>query len=276
MLIELHIKNLAIIDELRLRPGKGLTVLSGDEGVGKSLLVDALCLLVGGRASASLIRNGTSGALIEGVLYVSSDNELISVLEDNGIEIEPDWSLILTREIQEQGRSIARVNGRAVPVSLLRQIGEQLIDIHSQLEHLSLLSPQHQIDLLDSYGGLLELRSQFGGKATQLRDKTRQLNLVSGYNVDHERELLEYQVTEIEGANIHLGEDEALEQERKVLHRAEELKEGCYTAYSRLYGDDRSAAVLVHQAKKALQGLAYIDPAFKSQIEVLESAAAEL
>jgi DNA repair protein RecN (Recombination protein N) len=111
MLIELQVKNLATIDNVRLQFKKGFTVLSGDEGAGKSLLVDALCLLAGGRASTSLIRHGTSSTLVEGVFTCSaSDSELGGTLKDAGIEVEPDETLILTREVQEQGRGIARIN----------------------------------------------------------------------------------------------------------------------------------------------------------------------
>lgn len=275
MLVELHVKNLAVIGDVRLQLRKGLTVLSGDEGAGKSLLVGALCLLAGGKASTTLVRSGEPAALVEGVFQLEPDGDLAGVLLDSGLEVEPDGSLIIAREVQSEGRSIARVNGRVVPVSLLREIGRWLMDIHGQMEHLSLLSPQCQMDLLDGYGGLLELRDDLGAKVTLLRDKARELGRLSG-DSRRGRELLEYQVAEIDRANIRQGEDEALEQEWRVLERAQELKEECYAAYSRLYADDHSAAVVAHQAIKALQRAMSVDTALQAQVEGLESAVLEL
>ena len=277
MLMKLHVKNLAVIDDLRLEFGAGLTVLSGDEGAGKSLLVDALCLLTGGKASTALIRSGTASTLVEGIFHVPPDsNDLASVLEEAGLEIEADGSLIIAREIHEQGKSVARVNGRAVPVSLLREIGQNLMDIHSQMEHLSLLGWQRQMDLLDGYGELLSLRSNLAGKVSVLREKAREFSLMSGESPQRERELLEYQAAEIDRANIQPGEDEALEREYRILQRAQDLKEQCYAAGSMLYADDLSAAGLAHQAVKALQRATSIDPVLQSQVEGLESAVVEL
>jgi len=277
MLWELHIRNLAVIDDLRLEFGEGLTVLSGDEGAGKSLLVDALCLLTGGKASTALIRSGASTALVEGIFRIPPDSgDLALVLEEAGLGVEADGSLIVAREIHEQGRSAARVNGRAVPVSLLRELGQRLMDIHSQMEHLSLLGSQRQMDLLDGYGGLLPLRSNLAGKVSALREKARELSLMSGESPQRERELLEYQVTEIDRANIQPGEDETLEREYRILQRAQELKEQCYATCSMLYTDERSATGLGHQAIKALQRATSINPALQSQVEGLESAVVEL
>jgi len=277
MLWELRVKDMAIINDLRLGFKQGLTVLSGDEGAGKSLLVDALCLLGGGKATTNLIRTGTSRTVVEGVFNIESENsDLTSLLEANGIEVESDGTLIVTREVHEQGRSIARVNGHAVQVSLLHKLGQQLIDIHSQMEHLSLLNSQHQMNLLDCYGGLILLRNEVGMKIGEFRRIIKELEILSEDNAESERDSLEYQVAEIDRANIQLGEDEALEREYRILQRAQELKEQCYAAGSMLYADERSAAGLAHQAIKALQRATSIDPALESQVEGLESAVVEL
>ena len=277
MLWQLRIKNLAVIEDLRLEFGEGLTVLSGDEGAGKSLLVDALCLLAGAKASSGLVRNGASTALVEGVFHVPPDaDNLTLVLEESGLSIEADGNLIIAREIQEEGRNVARLNGRAVPVSLLREIGQDLMDIHGQMEHLSLLGSQRQMDLLDGYGGLLPLRSKLAGKVSALRETARELSLISGESPQRERELLEYQVAEIDQANVQPGEDESLKREYGILQRALELKEQCYAACSMLYADEGSAAGLAHQAVRVLRRAMSIDPALESQVEGLESTVAEL
>lgn len=277
MLVELYVKNLAVIEELRVELGSGLTVISGEEGAGKSLLVDALCLLKGGRASTSLVRSGAPAAVVEGVFWMSPDNtELAAALQEAGIPLETDGSLILAREVREQGRNIARVNGRAVPVSLLQELGHLLMDVNSQMEHISLLNPQRQLELLDSYGGLLERRKSLASKIGEFRDKARELGSLDDKNTNRQRELLEYQVAEIDGAEIGPDEDEDLEQERQVLRRAHALKEGCHHACSSLYDDELSATGLIHQATRALRGIVAIDPTLSPHLEALESATAEL
>jgi len=277
MLVELYVSNLAVIEDMRLEFRRGLTVLSGEEGAGKSLLIDALSLLVGGKASTNLIRNGASTALVEGVFWPPGDEKsFVEILEEAGIKPENDGSIIMAREIREHGRSVARVNGRAVSISLLQELGEVLIDLHSQMEHVSLLKPRRQLDLLDAFGSLMELRSDLGVRITELRRIGRELNGNDNLSSERHRELLEYQVSEIENAGITIGEDEALEQERLVLQRAEVLKSECYGAYSALYDNDLSAAGLVRQAAAALRGIVAIDPALAPHLETLESAAGDI
>jgi DNA repair protein RecN (Recombination protein N) len=277
MLLELYIKNLAVIEETRVILRPGFTVFSGEEGAGKSLLVDALCLLLGGRASTSLIRSGATSALVEGLFIIpEGDESTAGLLREAGIEVDSDGNLILSREIQEQGRSIARVNGRAVPVSLLRELGQRLMDIHSQMEHLSLLNTQRQMDILDSFARLHERRTHLAGAVSDLHEKTQWLNRLTCDDVRDRRELLEYQISEIEEADVQPGEDEVLQQERQILQHAQTLKEECYAAYAMLYADDRSAASMVHHAHRSVQGMLAIDPALQQHLDALESARAEL
>jgi len=206
MLTELFIKNLAVIKETRILLKPGLTIVSGEEGAGKSLLVDALCLLVGGRASTALIRNGAPAAYVEGTFWTSPEDEAVAeLLEEAGIEIEADGNLIMSREVHEQGRTASRVNGKAVPLSLLRRLGQRLIDIHSQMEHLSLLSPQRQLDILDSYAGLLDDRSHLAATVAALKAKSRDLDALTGEDARDRRDLLEYQVGEIERGDSAAG-----------------------------------------------------------------------
>ncbi len=277
MLLELRVKNVAVISDLRLEFRKGLTILSGDEGVGKSLLVDALCLLTGGKSSASLIRSGAKSALVEGIFDIGSIGEEIDhLLQEAGLEAEPDGSLIICREIQEQGRSTARIGGRAVPVSLLKQLGRYLVDIHGQTEQLSLLNRQRQLEILDGYGRLLATSRGLETKTTTLREKSRQLGELARSSSRHERELLEFQVAEIDRAGITPGEEESLEREWHILQRSQELKEYCYTAYGMLYEDDRGAAGMAHQAARALRRAVSIDPELQTQVERISAAAVEL
>ncbi|MEE8471324.1 MAG: DNA repair protein RecN, partial [Dehalococcoidia bacterium] len=197
-------------------------------------------------------------------------------LKETGVELDGDGSVILFREIREHGRSIARVNGRAVPVSLLQELGQLLVDVHSQREHISLLNPQRQLDLLDSYGGLLASRSLLGRKVRELRDTAKELGALTDRSTGRRRELLEYQVAEIDGAEIDPDEYEALEQEGHVLQRAQAVKEGCCRAYSALYADELSASCLIHKATGALREIIGADSALGLHLEGLESAVAEL
>lgn len=277
MLTELCIRNLAVIRETRVALSPGLTIVSGEEGAGKSLLVDALCLLAGGRASASMVRNGEPAAYVEGIFCVSpQDSEAAAVLDEAGIEAEADGTLIVSREILEQGRTVSRVNGRAVPLSLLRALGERLMDVHSQMEHLSLLNPQRQLDILDSYAGLLEDRAGLADRVSLMRGKERKLRALAGEDARNRRDLLEHQVREIEAANVQPGEDEALRLQSEVLQQAESLREHCYAAYAALYEDDRSAASLTDTAAGAVRALAAVDPSLLPYLQALESARVEL
>ncbi len=276
MLVELYVRNLAVIEELRLHFGKGLTGLSGDEGVGKSLIVDALCLLLGERGSSSLIRSKADSALVEGVFEVAPNSGLETLLLEAGLDIESDGGLILARELQAQGRNIARVNGRVVPLSLLRELGRRLIDIHKQTENISILDHQRQMDLLDGFGDLLERRRHFGKKVAELRDTARELDTLTSKDAERRRDLLEYQIAEIERAKVEPGEEEALKQEEHILKRVKALRESCSAAYSKTYFDEQCAAGLLHQAAKALRDAASIDPALGKHLEVLESASLEI
>ncbi len=274
---ELCIRNLAVIRETRVALSPGLTILSGEEGAGKSLLVDALCLLAGGRASAGMIRNGEHTAYVEGIFCVSPrDSEAAAVLEEAGIEAEADGTLIVSREILEQGRTVSRVNGKAVPLSLLRALGERLMDIHSQMEHLSLLDPQRQLDILDSYAGLLEDRAGLAARVALMREKARKLHALAGEDARNRRRLLDHQVREIEAADVQPGEDEALQRQREVLQQAQSLRQQCYAAYTALYEDDRSASSLADTAASAVRALVAVDPSLLPYLQVLESARADL
>ncbi len=277
MLTELYIKNLAVIEETRVFFKPGLTIMSGEEGSGKSLLVDALCLLLGVRASPTVIRSGATAAFVEGIFWISPDDkDKTTALREAGIDIEADGTLIISREVHQQGRSIARLNGKAVPLTILREVGQRLIDVYSQMEHVSLLNPQRQLEMLDTYAHLLDDRSHLEGKVAELNKKAQKLNTLTNEKGQGRRDLLEYQVSEIESANVRPDEDESLQRVRQVLLRAQTIKEECYAAYAALYANDQCATSLVHYAERAIQGIVSIDPALQQQLNTLESARAEL
>ncbi|MHB8084820.1 MAG: AAA family ATPase, partial [Dehalococcoidia bacterium] len=177
MLGELHIKNFAVIKDIGLNFVPGLNVISGDEGTGKSLLVDALGLLMGARAPAGLIRNGTTSARIEAIFWPSEATAGCAnmILEESGIEAESNGMIVVSRDFQDSGRSVARINNRAVPLSTLRQLGKHLVDIHGQMEYLSLLDAANQLTLVDTFGNLQEMRAGVKRVVGDLRAREKEL-----------------------------------------------------------------------------------------------------
>ena len=278
MLSELNIKNFAVIKDMQLNLGPGLNILSGDEGVGKSLVVDALNILLGERIPAGLIRNGASTARAEGVFWLTAEviAQLNSILQESAIELEDDGMLVISRDLQQQGRSVSRVNGRAIPLSLLRQISQHLVDIHGQTDCISLLDVHRQLDLLDANGNLMELRHRLATSVNDLYQKVRELSSADSEETNGRRELLKYQTEEITRANLKTGEEQSLQNKREVLRQAEALKESCLTAYSNLYGEERSATVLIHEALVALRWINGVNPSIPSYREQLEDAMVNL
>jgi DNA repair protein RecN (Recombination protein N) len=283
MLTELTIHDLAIIDELHLALAPGFSVLTGETGAGKSIIIDAVSLLLGGRADTEIVRTGAERAQVEGVFHVNSTVRaaLDALLIENGLEGDEPDMLTLSREVRKGGRSVCRVNGRAVSLSLLRDIGEYLVDIHGQSEHLSLLRVREHINLLDRYADLWDQRAALGQVVAQLRDVRRELEAL----VRDEREmarradLLQFQIEEIGSARLRPGEDAILEKERTRLANAEQLAALADEAYGALYegpGETPAALDALALAVKALTGLAKIDPSLAEHVQTAESAAAQL
>ena len=278
MLRELYIRNFGIIDELTVTFAPGLNVLTGETGAGKSLLVDAVTAILGARAQSEWIRAGADKTIVEGIFELDGDvqERINALLRREGLD-EEENTLILSREIRASGRSIARVNGRAVTAALLGELGSLLVDIHGQGEHLSLLSPRSHIFLLDRYAHLDELRSAVAEEVARLRAVRRELEHLR----THERELaqradlLAYQIQEIERAALEPGEEEALETERQRLAHAEHLIEGIEAAILALEGEVGSvvgALDLIGETEARLARLSDLD----TSLEPLADQAAAL
>jgi len=279
MLSEITIRNFAIIDELHLSLKRGFNVFTGETGAGKSIIIDAISTLLGGRTSSEVIRSGTEGAYIEGVFILDEAQASLirPILQEYGLEAE-DNTLIISREIRE-GRSVCRINGRAIPAGVLAQITQYLIDIHGQSEHLALLSPARQREFLDRYGGLEELRNQVGEKVRRLREVRATLEKLKRDEREIARRIdqLEYQVQEITAANLRPGEDEELAQERRRLLNAEKLQSLADEVYIALYEGAEggsSALDLMAKALNALQGLGKLEPDMEKLCKGLEEAIA--
>ena len=275
MLTELHVQNFAIIDDLHLTFHPGFNVLTGETGAGKSIIIDAIELLLGGKASQDMVRAGASIARIEGFFELNPDhaNQIRAWLQAHDLEDE-EGVVILAREVRRHGRSVARINGRAVAQALLAELGEMLVDIHGQGQHLSLLNPRTHIHLLDAYAGLLQARRQVANLVRELRSVRAELTRLrtSAREIARRVDLLTYQVEEIEAAGLVPGEEEALEAELRRLANAEELISEAAALNALLAegdGESMAALDLMGEAMTRLEKLARLDPA---QAPLLEMA----
>ncbi len=281
MLAEIDITNFAIIEHLHLKLHHGFNVLTGETGAGKSIIIDAVGTLLGGRAQSEFLRAGAERARVEGIftLAPTARENVDPILEEIGVE-HTDDALIITREIHREGRNVCRVNGRAVTLHTLEQIGERLIDIHGQSEHLSLLRVREHVDLLDRFGNLWEHRSRVAEKVKELRAVRQELKSL----MTDEREIarridrLSYVVEEISDASLHVGEEETLKQERELLGNAELRANLADHAYRALFGegeDGKGAIDGLNEALQAITGLAKYDQNVQDLCEQAEGAAAQ-
>ena len=261
MLRELHVRNYAVIDDLRIELQPGLNVLTGETGAGKSLIVGALSLLLGERAFSDVVRTGQSRAVVEGVFDCSRVPELTRLCEEQGIDVEDGW-LILRREVQREGRNRAWVNGSAATAGLIRQLGEALVDLHGQHEHQALLRRDAQRDILDAFGGATAAACRVAeahGRVASLRrriEETREEAARTRERADY----LEYRAREIEAARLEIGEDESRRLEARRLEHSEELMEVSAALYAAVYGDDGALVDRLGELTRKVEDLVRIDP----------------
>lgn len=267
MLVELHIQNIALIESLTVSFGPGLTVFTGETGAGKSLLIDAVQAVLGGRVSADLIRTGCDRALVEAVFDVTDVPAAQALLAEWDLLDDDEYLLIMTRELSRHGRHTARINRRPVSAGALRELAARLIDLCGQHEHQSLLQAAAPRELLDQFGGeaLLTLRAAYADVWQQLQDVRERLALLQG-GPDQWRQLdlLRYQRDEIDQARLQPGEDAALAEQRELLLSAERRRQLAQSAYAALYdGTDSAPAAtdLAGVALAAVEELAALDPA---------------
>ena len=276
MLAELRIQNFAIIDRLDLKLGAGLTILTGETGAGKSIILDAVTMLIGGRADASVIRAEADAAFVEGTyaLAGSAKEAVNEILKREELDDDPNH-VTLTREVRREGRSIARLNGRTVSLSLLREVGAHLVDIHGQSEHLSLLDPRAHLGLLDRFADVTPLLAEYRKTYRALLDLRRELTDLRAAQADAARrvEMLTFQAEEIEAAKLKKGEDEELRRERDRLANAESLAQHAQEALAVLdesTPEASAASDLMGQAVQALSALAKTDPSKKELAERMD------
>ena len=265
MLLEISIKNFAIIEEISLTFENGMTVLTGETGAGKSIIIDAMNLMLGARASLDVIRHGANKAEIEGLFSVGENAALTQILEENGIGVTEE--LIIRREILQNGRSIGRINGQMVNLTTLRAVGQYLVDIHGQHDQEELMKPNMHIRMLDEFGD-----SQFASVKKHYQDlfehyrRLRKRVLTKQKNEQEHKariEMLEFQIAEIEAAALKSGEDQALNQKRDKLLNHKHIADTLTNAYVMLDDEEFSSLSNIRSAMNDLMTLEEFDADYK-------------
>ena len=272
MLKSLLIKNYALIEEISVEFSAGLTIITGETGAGKSILIDALGLLLGERASSEMIRTGTDKAVVEGIFDITRNSRIAAILKAN--ESDPADELIVRREVSNKGTSRCFVNDSPVSVSMLKEIGDVLVDLHGQHEHQSVLRPETHIDFLDDFGGTEKELNEYHesyrtlaslvGKKKDLQDQEEQLKA--------KKSLYEFQIKEIDAVDPHVGEEDKLESELKILENTEKIHELTGGIRQLLYDEETSVRDGLAKARKMLEQLSQIDSTLSESVNELRGA----
>ena len=265
MLLEISIKNFAIIESISLNFEKGMTVLTGETGAGKSIIIDAMNMMLGARATTEVIRHGAPKAEIEGLFSIENNRTLEEIFDEQGLELSDE--IIIRREILQNGRSISRVNGQMVNLSVLRTIGQQLVDIHGQHDQEELMRPHRHIQMLDEFGdaSFFELKEAYQMSFDNYRRMRKQVLDIKKNQQEHKAriEMLEFQMAEIEAANLKAGEDIALNQERDKLLNHKHIADTLTNAYSMLDNEEFSSLANVRSAMNDMESLEEFDPEYR-------------
>ena len=265
MLLEISIKNFAIIEAISLNFEKGMTVLTGETGAGKSIIIDAMNMMLGARATTDVIRHGAPKAEIEGLFSIENSLPLQEIFDEQGIELGDE--IIIRREILQNGRSVSRVNGQMVNLSVLRSIGQYLVDIHGQHDQEELMRPQLHIQMLDGFGDadFLELKQAYQTNFDAYRKMRKQLLEIKKNQEEHKAriEMLEFQMTEIESASLQPGEDLKLNQERDKLLNHKNIADTLTNAYTMLDNEEFSSLANVRSAMNDMESIEEYDVEYR-------------
>ena len=265
MLLEISIKNFAIIEAISLNFEKGMTVLTGETGAGKSIIIDAMNMMLGARATTDVIRHGALKAEIEGLFSIENSLPLQDIFDEQGIDLGDE--IIIRREILQNGRSVSRVNGQMVNLSVLRAIGQHLVDIHGQHDQEELMRPQLHIQMLDEFGDtdFLELKQAYQTNFDAYRKMRKQLLEIKKNQEEHKAriEMLEFQMAEIESAALQPGEDLKLNQERDKLLNHKNIADTLTNAYTMLDNEEFSSLANVRSAMNDMESLEEYDAEYR-------------
>lgn len=274
MLSELSITNFAIIERLSISFEKGLTVLTGETGAGKSIIIDAIHLLVGGRGSSDFVRHGEDRAEIEGLFLLENASTVYDKAQELGIKIEDDM-VVLRREITKSGKSVCRINGKLVTIAILREMGGSLVDIHGQHEHQELMDETKHLSLLDQFGSKQITKSlseyeQIYAKYEQAIRKLKSLN-DNEQQMAQRVDLYQFQLNEIVQAQLQLDEDEKLMDEKKQLSNFERIFESVQTSYNALK-DEQKGLDWISLVMGEMETAAELNPEYKDMAEAVSNS----
>lgn len=244
MLKTLSIENIAVIEKADIEFNEGLNVLTGETGAGKSIVVDSINAILGERTSKELVRNGSDYAFVN-AYFVNIDNETVKKLEEYDIPCEEDNSLLISRRISSQGKSVCRVNGSVVTVSILKEIGSLLVNIHGQHDSQALLNPDTHYRFVDMYGGLDGLLSEYKDSFRELLSVRKQLKLLTNNADERDKqiELIDFQIKELTDADIKVGEWEELKKRKNVVLNSQNIANAINNLMSVISGDDEISGV---------------------------------
>lgn len=275
MLSQLYIQNIAVIEKASIDLEKGFTVLTGETGAGKSIIIDAIHAVLGERTSRELVRTGASSASVS-ALFTGLDQDTLALLDRLSIPREEDGSLLIQRDIRLEGRASCKLNGAPATVSMLKELGPRLVTIHGQHESYELLSPEVHMTYLDSFGGLEDLLAEYQSAYRGLRETQRQLEALQTDEGEKARlsDLLHYQIDEIEGAGVRAGEREELETQREAIRNSEKIAEALELVRGLLSGDEEREGLLseISQASSEASRVAAYLPELEEASQKLQEA----
>ncbi len=276
MLLELDIKDFAIIDNLQITFGKGLNILTGETGAGKSIIVDAVKLILGDRASLDDIRSSKDEAVVEAMFDISSLKDIAALLETSGLPNEEN--IIIKRVISRSGKNKAFINNSMANLTLLQEIGSRIIDIYGQHDHQSLTRPEEHIDILDNFGGLMPLRQEYISVYTEYASLKKELDnlMTDNERLVERQDFLSFQSKEIEAAGLKAGEDAELKREKEILANAEKLFDAAHSGHDILYASGGSTLERIGHVLNRLKDVSRIDERLKPVLQTLETAACQL
>ncbi|MFQ5900199.1 MAG: DNA repair protein RecN [Thermodesulfobacteriota bacterium] len=277
MLQELHIRDFAIIDDLRITFDQGLNILTGETGAGKSIIIDAVNVLLGDKVAQDIIRADREEALVEGLFDISGRPEVKDMLDESGIDADND-TLLIKRVIPRKGKGRVYINGGFATLSMLVSIGGRLIDIYGQHDHQSLVKPGSHLNIIDAYGGLLSLRKEVRDRYGRLVSTRRELDGLSSISEERlkRREDISYQLQEINNLHLEAGEEERLKKERERLKFSERIAEVIGNGFDTIYSREGSVMELLNKVAEGLKEVSQIDETLKKYLEPLETVLFQL
>jgi len=276
MLKSFEVKDYALIEHISVEFGSGLNIITGETGAGKSILIDAMSLLLGERASTEVVRKGAQKSVVEGIFYVKANKKVKSLLEENDVDFSDE--LIIRREISLKGSNRCFINDTPVNLNLVKDIGNLLVDLHGQHEHQSLLRTETHIDYLDEFGDYQGILLQYKKIYSELLNKENELTKLQGKenSIKEKKDFYSFQIKEIDNVSPQEDEDDKLIKELKILENSEKLAELTSEIYQLLYETDSSIQSVLGKVKTLLQKLNDIDKSFADSLNESDSALAQI